>query len=158
MRNGAHIDAARRFVEDDDRGLLHQRFGQHDLLLVFPGQFDDARFSLQRVDLQPFDPIIRELAATDSGEQETPAEAGGEAADIDVVVHDHRLEKAVRLAILGDVSDAVIDRLSRQRQRRTHRFLPMIFSWSVGAAVSPRQMQFSSSCDKTHSAWRESRA
>ena len=113
MRNGADIDAPRRFVQDDDRRLLHQRFRQHDLLLVAAGKLDDARLALQRVDLQSFDPVIGELAAAGAREEETPAAAGGKIADIDVVVDDHRLEEAVGLAILGDVGDAVVDRLSR---------------------------------------------
>ena len=61
--NGADVDAAGRLVEDDDRRILRQRFGDDDLLLVAAGKLDDARLALERGDLQPLDPIIRQLAA-----------------------------------------------------------------------------------------------
>src|ERR1700728_2579306 len=113
LRNGADVDAAGRFIEDDDRGILRQRFRNHDLLLVAAGELDDARLAQQRRDLQALDPIARQLVANEARHQEAPAFPGGELAHIDVVVDPHRLEVAVKLAVFGDVADAVVDRLLR---------------------------------------------
>ena len=44
--NGADVDAAGWFVEDDDRGVLGERFGDNDLLLIAAGKLDDARLAL----------------------------------------------------------------------------------------------------------------
>src|SRR6185437_6732937 len=113
LRNGADVDAARRLVEDDDRGILHQRLGDDHLLLVAAGELDDLRLALQRADLQPLHPIAGEPVPRHAREQEAPSCPGGELADIDVVVDHHGLEEAVQLAVLGDVGDAVVDRLFR---------------------------------------------
>ena len=65
LGDGADIDAAGRLVEDDDRGILRQRLGDHDLLLIAAGEFDDARLAQQRGDLEPLDPVARQLVAHD---------------------------------------------------------------------------------------------
>src|SRR5580704_81546 len=113
LGNGADIDAAGRLVEDDDRGILRQRLGDHDLLLIAAGELDDARLAQQRGDLEPLDPAARQLVAHEPRYQKAPAGLGRKLAHIDVVVDAHRLEVAVGLAVLGDVADAVVDRLFR---------------------------------------------
>jgi hypothetical protein len=41
LLDGADVDAARRLVEDHQRGLLHERLGDDDLLLVAARELDD---------------------------------------------------------------------------------------------------------------------
>src|SRR6516165_7621099 len=111
--NCAYVNAAGRFVADYDGRILGERFRQHDFLLIAARKFDDFGLALQGTDLQPLDPVVRQLRASRAGKQKTEATSGTELADVDIVVHDHGFEEAVGLAVLGYVGDAVIDGLPR---------------------------------------------
>ncbi len=60
-------------------------------------------------------PITGELVPRRPESRKRQPALGGELADIDVVVDHHGLEEAVQLAVLGDVGDAVVDRLLSAR-------------------------------------------
>ena len=104
LGNGTDVNAAGRLVEDDDQGILRQRLGDHDLLLIAAGKFDDARLALQRGDLQPLDPVARELVAHQPRYRKLQPALVESLLDIDIVVDAHGLEEAVGLAIFGDVA------------------------------------------------------
>src|SRR5260221_11825702 len=109
---GADLDAARRLVEDDDAGLLHQALADHHLLLVAAGQLDDARVVIDRANAEDAAPAGSELVHLAPADERPPVAAGGEQAGIEVLGDRHGLEEAFGFAILGDVDDAILDRLA----------------------------------------------
>ena len=55
LRLGAHVDAARRLVQQQHRGPVEQALGQDDLLLVAAGQLVHDGKSARRLDVQLVD-------------------------------------------------------------------------------------------------------
>src|ERR1700733_2070746 len=52
LSDRADVNAARRLVEDDQLRLLHQRFGDHNLLLIAARKFDDASVAVDGPDIE----------------------------------------------------------------------------------------------------------
>src|ERR1700728_2453415 len=101
------VDAARRFIKNDELRRLHQRFRDDQLLLVATRQLDHPRIAVDCSDLDCIDPFLGEtthLGPVDQGENAAP---GRHRADIEVAADGHGLEETFEFAILGDVDDAV---------------------------------------------------
>ena len=57
---GAHVDTARRFVQDDQPRLGRQPLGQHDLLLVATAQVLHQQLAAWRPDLESLRPVLHQ--------------------------------------------------------------------------------------------------
>ena len=112
--DGADVDAACRLVEDDQLRLLHQRAGDDDLLLVAAGQFDHACIAVDRLDVQLAGPLFRQFDHLGIADDHAVlVEVRRQQVEIDVLGDRLGFKEALDLAVLGDVDDAVLDRLAR---------------------------------------------
>ncbi len=49
---GAHVDAARRLIHDDDLGLAFHGLAKHQLLLIAAGELPDTNARIPRPDIE----------------------------------------------------------------------------------------------------------
>src|SRR6185436_16605491 len=103
---GAHVDAARRLVEDEHVAVLREPLGDDDLLLVAAREVAHelrGRWGLD-AELPHVLPAGRlDAAAPDESEG---ADVVAERGEHDVLAHAALEEDAELLAVLGEVSDA----------------------------------------------------
>ena len=86
MRLADDVDAARRLVQEEDRGVLMEKAGQGDLLLVAAGQAGNRLSGARRFDLHfrdPFPPgfpllLIAKKPRADVGRKETQRQVVGD--------------------------------------------------------------------------------
>ncbi len=102
----ADIDAPRRFVEYDQVRVLHQRLGDHDLLLVAAGQFHDLHVIAGRTHLELLDPGAADLVGLAPRQEEAAARKFCHETEIDVAGNRHGLEETLDLAVFRDIGDA----------------------------------------------------
>ena len=106
----AHVDAARRLVEDEHVGIGVDPLRQHDLLLVAARELAGLHQHARRLDVHRLAVLVRDLVLL---------VVVDEAVLLELLQRRHRdvaldvLDEveAVGLAVLGGVGDAVVDRL-----------------------------------------------
>ena len=108
----ADVDAARRLVEDEHVAVAQEPFGNDDLLLVAAGEAADAGADGRRLRADLFGVLLRKLVRF-SVMDERALEQLLETRQ-DGVVCDGQVEaQAVALAVLGEITDAVVDGVLR---------------------------------------------
>ncbi len=104
---GADVDAARRLVEDEQRGLRVQPLAQHHLLLVAAGELGDRQVDRGRAD--------RQALAEGLGGARSPRRVRIRPRPVEIALQDrqrdvggdrHRQRQAELAAVLGDIGDA----------------------------------------------------
>src|SRR3954471_4511161 len=112
LRLGAHVDAARRLVEDEQRRIRRQRPGEQHLLLVAARQRADDCRRARRLDADAVGAGLREARPGRLAEKAEPAETvehvGGEVEGDVVAVKDGGTP------LLADEGDAVADGVARR--------------------------------------------
>ena len=100
--------------------LLHQRLGDHHLLLVAAGELDHLGLVADRADFQR---LIQSAPTCLASRCDSSRGRAGlrQQAEIDVARDRHGLEEALDLAVLGDIGDAVAHR--RRRHAVAHRLV-----------------------------------
>ena len=110
---GAHIDAARRLVEDQHLRLCGQRLCQHHLLLVAAAEILDLLVETRRLDLEQVTVLRRDrrfLARIHHGVAGQLAHLAEGNVPLDV----HVQKDALVLAVFGDQADAQVDGILRR--------------------------------------------
>ena len=96
---GAHIDAARRLIEDEEARFGGQPAGEQGLLLIAAGEKPDGLFRIRRADVEQLDEAVGDLFLLASRRSAEPAALGLERED-DVFADGEFRDDAFRLAIL----------------------------------------------------------
>jgi len=102
---GAHVDAARRLVQEQHVGLLMQQPRQRHLLLVPAREARNRLVGPLRADAEAPDPLAGRLACA-AAAQQAERDVGPEAAEGQVIDHRQVLGQAFGLAVLRQVPDA----------------------------------------------------
>ena len=111
---GAHVDAARRLVEDEHlQARLGQPARQDDLLLVAAGQQADLLLTVRGLDAQLLDEVVGALRLLAVAQEHAGGEAVAAAADVDVLSHRRVRQDALLLAVLRAQHDAGGDGVGR---------------------------------------------
>ena len=113
---GADVDPLGRLAEQEDGRPGLQPPGDHDLLLVSPGEGADHLVPAVRADIEAADRLLHErpllLLADNPSGADPPHRREG-----DVVAHTHAQDEPEGLAVLGHEADPQRDRLGRGPDR-----------------------------------------
>ena len=102
------VDAAGRLVEDQDLGVRHQPFRQHDLLLVAAGELADFLIDVRAANPHPVPVIAGGLQFADFVDHPVRGHLV-KACQGDVLAHVVGQDQPELLAVLGDIGKAGID-------------------------------------------------
>src|SRR6185312_9337009 len=107
LDDGANVDAAGRFIENDQSRLLDQRFRDDYFLLVSARQLDHSRLLIDRAQPQAFAPVVRQDPGFLHRDQRKRVGAARQISEVEISRHRHGLEKPVDLPVFGHIDDAV---------------------------------------------------
>src|SRR5471032_2505069 len=110
---GAHVDAARRFIQDQHLRLGGQPARQQHFLLIAAGERADRRFDTRRLDAERLDVFLRQLLLTLERNRTQDAGAGLQRQD-QVLAHGQFEHSAFMLAILRAEADTGGDGVARR--------------------------------------------
>jgi hypothetical protein len=109
----AHVDAARRLVEDHDLQVgLREPARQDRLLLIAARQEADLLPAVRRLDLQPLDEAVGRFDFGLAVDEQPRAQRMAAAADVDVLRDRRHRDDPFLLAVLRTQHDAVTDRVA----------------------------------------------
>src|SRR3984957_19860460 len=110
---GADIDAARRFIEDQQFGLVGEPFAEHDLLLIAAGKLAGDLLERACLDGKARDAFILHFSFGGAIDEAAGCDFG-ESGESEILPHRHRSHQALRAAVLGHIGDAKRARLARR--------------------------------------------
>src|SRR5919204_51200 len=113
LRLGAHVDAARGLVDDQQARLPCQPHRQQDLLLVAAAQGADARSRAGRADVQRAQVILGHAAGRAVAHKAAAAERG-QVGCRDILHHRHQQEEPFLFALLRQIGNAVRNGIARR--------------------------------------------
>ncbi len=109
---GAHVDAARGFIEDDHAGLAEQPLADGHLLLVAAGEQPGDLVGARGADAERLDEVLRGCGfGAGIDEPGAPAHRA-HVGQRDVLRHRHLHRQAIGLPVLRYVGDALADRVA----------------------------------------------
>jgi hypothetical protein len=113
----ADVDAARRFVHEQDPRARQQTLRDHDFLLVAPREVVDDRLRARRFDAQVANRVAGCGALLPSIDRRAAHEAS-QRRQRNIEPHRKRGDQALRFAVLGDERQPASDRVARRADAR----------------------------------------